>query len=373
MNSKIFGKRIKAGVLLVLLPSFAFLGTPLEANPRGGQVVLGDATIQRVNANQLLIHQSSQSAIINWDDFSIARGDLTQFRQPNRNASVLNRVTTGNVSQIHGQLKANGNVFVVNPNGIVIGQTGVVDVAGNAVFSTLDIDDEDFLDGGNNRFYGDSTTGVTNRGTISSTDGDVILLGGFVDNQGQIGALNGTVALGSGGEILVREEAGSKISIQGGSDYDGTGVSNTGSIRGTSAELKAHGNVYALAINNGGAIRASGATRANGRVRLEASGGSSNINLGNNSTIVARSGADGGSIEVSSAGGDVTVGGSVDASGAEAGGEVSIAGQNVTQEIGSTVTTSGGLDAGSVSIDAEKVTAISGTVTSEGEFPIPEK
>lgn len=368
MNSKIFGKRIKAGVLLVLLPSFAFLGTPLEANPRGGQVVLGDATIQRVNANQLLIHQRSQSAIINWDDFSIARGDLTQFRQPNRNASVLNRVTTGNVSQIHGQLKANGNVFVVNPNGIVIGQTGVVDVAGNAVFSTLDIDDEDFLDGGNNRFYGGSTTGVTNRGTISSTDGDVILLGGFVDNQGQIGALNGTVALGSGGEILVREEAGSKISIQGGSDYDGTGVSNTGSIRGASAELKAHGNVYALAINNGGAIRASGATRANGRVRLEASGGSSNINLGNNSTIVARSGPDGGSIEVSSAGGDVTVGGSVDASGAEAGGEVSIAGQNVTQEIGSTVSTSGGLDAGSVSIDAEKVTAISGTVTSEGEF-----
>lgn len=367
MKSKIFGKRIKAAVLSLLLPAFAFLGTPLEANPSGGRVVYGNAAIQNLNSNQLRIHQKSQNAIINWDDFSISKGQLTQFRQPNRNASVLNRVTSGNISQIHGQLKANGNVFVVNPNGIVIGSSGVVDVAGNAVFSTLDIDDDDFLDGGPNRFYGDSTAGVVNQGTITSTNGDVILLGGFVDNQGQIGALNGTVALASGGDILVGEGGGSQITIQGGSDYEGTGVNNAGTIRGASAELKAHGNVYALAINNGGAIRASGATRANGRVRLQASGSSSNINLGTNSSIVARAGADGGSVEVTSVGGNVTVAGVVDAVGSGSGGEVSIAGRNVTQEIGSTVDASGSMDAGSVAIDAENITQISGSVMSEGQ------
>src|SRR5690606_15586139 len=115
------------------------------------------------------------------------------------------RVVSGNISEIHGQLKGNANVYVINPNGIVVGANGVIDVGGNAVLSTLDIDDNDFLDGGSSRFYGDSTKGVTNFGTISSAGGDVVLMGGFVSNHGQIGALNGNVAIGAGGEILLQE------------------------------------------------------------------------------------------------------------------------------------------------------------------------
>ena len=366
------GKRCQKWVLSLLLPSFAFISGPVQANPRGGRVVRGAADIVNVSANHLKIHQQTQRAVINWDNFSIGAGQVTRFVQPNRNASVLNRVTTGNVSHIHGQLKGNGNVYVVNPNGIFVHSGGVIDIGGSAVLSTLDIDNDDFMGGGDDLFYGGSTAGITNVGSISSADGDVILMGGFVDNDGQIGALNGTVAIGAGGEILVKETGQSKITIRGGSgssgNADGTGISNTGSISGANAELKAHGNIYALAINNSGMVRASGATRSNGRVRLQASGSSSNINLGTNSQIIASAGSSGGDVAISSDGGDVTVGGSIDASGNVDGGSVSVVGNNVTQTAGSVIDASGGSSGGSVKIDSVELTSIDGKVDASSAY-----
>lgn len=365
-----FGKRFQKWIMSLLLPAFAMTGAPVQANPRGGVVVHGAADIAQMAGNQLKINQRSNAVIINWQDFSIGKGEMTRFVQPN-NGTALNRVVTGNISQIHGQLKANANVYVINPNGIVVGSSGVIDVGGNAVLSTLDIDDNDFLSGGPKRFSGDSSTGVTNFGTISSTGGDVVLMGGFVSNQGQIGALNGNVAIGAGGEILLQEGgAGSTISVRGSSDYTGTGIDNSGSIRAASAELKSHGNVYALAINNTGAIRATGANRSNGRVRLTASGGSSNINLGQGSTIMARAGSDGGEIEVSSAQGEVNVAGRLDAVGGNAGGNVSVAGNTVVQTSASVIDASGANTGGNISLDALDSMSVDGTMISEGTFGV---
>lgn len=347
----------------LLLPAFAFNGGPVQANPSGGVVVHGAADFANVAANQLMINQTSQNVIINWQDFSIAAGEITRFAQPTGGAA-LNRVVSGNVSQIYGTLQGNANVYVINPNGIFIGASGVIDIGGRAVISTLDIDNNDFLDGGDARFYGDSTTGVTNFGTISSSGGDVVLMGGFVDNHGQIGALNGTVAIGSGGDILLQEGAGAKISVRGASDYTGTGIDNQGTIQGASAELKAHGNVYALAINNGGAIRANGADRSNGRVRLTASGGSSNINLGNSSVLSARVGSEGGTVEVESAG-MVELGGSIDVAGTK-GGEASVVGRDVTQLQGSKIDAGGSVEGGQIKIEAAQTLRMSGAAVADG-------
>lgn len=360
MNTTFFSDRAKRLVASALLLAFAAFGAPVHANPSGGVVVQGIADIQSISANQLQIHQQSPLAIINWNDFSIGAGELTNFVQPGVNSAVLNRVVTGNVSQIAGMLQGNGNVFVVNPNGIVITSTGVIDVGGSAVISTLDIDDDDFMAGGTNRFYGDSSTGVSNFGTISSAGGDVILLGGFVENEGQIGALNGTIALGSGGDILLNQAGEAKITIQGASDYEGTGISNSGSVSGASVEMKAHGNVYALAINNTGAVRATGATRSNGRVRLMASGGSGNINLGQGSQIVAQSGASGGDIQVTSTSGDVTVAGDMTANGVVRGGSIAVTGNSVSQTSDSTLSANGVTHGGSIAIDAETTSSVNG-------------
>jgi filamentous hemagglutinin family protein len=364
MKGTLNGKRLQKWILSLLIPAFVTTGGPVQANPSGGVVVHGAADIARISGNQLRIHQQSNNVVINWQNFSIANGEMTRFVQPNR-GTALNRVTSGNISEIHGQLKGNANVYVINPNGIVVGSNGVIDVGGNAVLSTLDIDDNDFLDGGSNRFSGASNTGVTNFGTISSANGDVVLMGGFVDNQGQIGAMNGTVAIGAGGDILLEEGANTSISVRGASDYQGTGINNSGTIRGASAELKAHGNVYALAINNGGAIRANGADRSSGRVLLRASGGSSNINLGAASQIVATAGADGGQVQIDAGNGEANVAGRITATGTRNGGSVAVNGAQVVQAASSVIDVSGDQVGGSAALDAVGAIVVDGTVRAD--------
>ncbi|WP_163367843.1 filamentous hemagglutinin N-terminal domain-containing protein, partial [Enterobacter hormaechei] len=85
----------------------------------------------------LSIQQSSQTAIVNWQGFSIGQGARVDISQPNANAAILNRVTGSTPSTIAGQLNANGQVYLVNPNGIAITPTGTVQ-AGAFVGSSLD-------------------------------------------------------------------------------------------------------------------------------------------------------------------------------------------------------------------------------------------
>ncbi|MEZ0296433.1 MAG: filamentous hemagglutinin N-terminal domain-containing protein [Candidatus Methylacidiphilales bacterium] len=51
-------------------------------------------------------------------------GQTTTSVQPDSRSTVLNRGTGDNVLQIYGAIDANGKVYLVNPNGVVIGKTG---------------------------------------------------------------------------------------------------------------------------------------------------------------------------------------------------------------------------------------------------------
>src|SRR5690606_39935376 len=145
----------------------------LQANPSGAQVVHGSVQFGSGAGGNLQIRQGSANAIINWESFSIEAGELTQFRQPGSKATVLNRVTGGDPSAIHGALKANGGVFVINPNGILVGPSGTIDVH-SLVLSTLDVSDGEFLARGDLVFKGNSSSGsVTNLGRINAIGGDV--------------------------------------------------------------------------------------------------------------------------------------------------------------------------------------------------------
>ena len=111
--------RILAGILIVSLslPSAAF------ANPQGGQYRKDQVRIESA-PGRLLIHQESQRAVIDWESFSIDRGEVTRFLQPNADAAALNRVRGAAASQIDGMLRANGKVYLINPNGILVGPSG---------------------------------------------------------------------------------------------------------------------------------------------------------------------------------------------------------------------------------------------------------
>ncbi|TIX50934.1 beta strand repeat-containing protein [Alteraurantiacibacter aquimixticola] len=178
-----------------ILSSMALAATAqAQAVPSGGSVEAGSATIS-TTGNLQTITQTSERAVINWTDFSIASGSTVVFTQPAGNSATLNRVTGTAQSTIAGNLISNGAVYIVNPNGIQITSSGLVSTSSGFVASTLDITDDDFMAGAGT-FGGDGTGTVSNRGTIVvGTNGYVGLLGGQVDAGGTIAA--GTIVIGA--------------------------------------------------------------------------------------------------------------------------------------------------------------------------------
>ena len=138
-------------------------------------------------------------AIVNWNSFSIGQSNSVVFQQPGASAAILNRVTGSTPSTIAGALQANGQVYLINPNGIAITSTGLVSVGGGFVASTLDIADDDF-NAGRLTFRGNGASArVSNAGKIETGSGGFVgLLGGTVSNSGTISAPMGKVGLGSG-------------------------------------------------------------------------------------------------------------------------------------------------------------------------------
>src|SRR5262249_40862978 len=146
---------------------------------------------------------------------------------------------------------------------------GTVVTGGTFVASSRDVSDASFMAGGSLEFKGTSNGGVVNDGSITSKTGNVALIGRSVRNDGSIRAPNGMGGMGAGEDVLLSPTGEQHLLIK-----VGTGdVINTGSVSGAAAELRAAGgNVYALAGNNGGIVRATGTQQRDGHVWLTAGG-----------------------------------------------------------------------------------------------------
>lgn len=171
----------------------------------------GTATIDLSNTNHAVITQQSNKAIIDWRQFSIPSGSTVQFVQPSASSMALNRVTGTQASQIDGNLLANGQVWLLNPSGVMIGNGGSINTA-SFLASTLDINNNDFI---NARYRFDVTTNTTGRvvnaGTIKAAEnGYVVLSGKQINNEGVIEAKLGSVLLGSG-QAMTLDLVGDKL------------------------------------------------------------------------------------------------------------------------------------------------------------------
>ena len=269
-----------------------------RANPVGEKVVAGKAVFDRSAPATLTIQQSSDRAIINWQDFSIGSGELTRFVQPGVNSATLNRVLSGNPSAIYGSLQANGRIFLINPAGLLVGSGGQINTAG-FLASTLDVSSGSFMRGADLTLAGDSAASIKNQGSINA-GGNVFLIARTVDNAGQIKAGKG-VGLLAGSEVVLGEASGKLAVLYGkpadaAKQSDGTvSISNSGLIQAATADLRAAGgNVYALAINNSGVIRATTAANEGGHIVLRAEGGS----VASSGVLDASGAGKGGEVEV---------------------------------------------------------------------------
>ncbi|MCX8017570.1 MAG: filamentous hemagglutinin N-terminal domain-containing protein, partial [Rhodocyclaceae bacterium] len=178
--------------------------------PTGGQIVAGSGSIAQ-SGNTMTVTQSTDRLAANWQSFSIGQGYAVNFVQPSTSSIALNRVLGSDVSVIQGALRANGQVFLINPNGVLFSPTAQVEVGG-LVASTLDLSNEDFL-AGRLRLAGGSANAVINQGQINvSPGGTVALVAARIENTGRIDAPRGNVLMGAGNQVTL--DLGGPVRIQ---------------------------------------------------------------------------------------------------------------------------------------------------------------
>ena len=156
----------------LLLTTTALLPIVLSsavAGPEGGTVVGGAATISGQGSAHVIVNQSSQNAIVNWNTFNVGVGEARSSNSRTPSSAILNRVTGGlGPSQILGSIDANGRVFIVNRDGIVFGAGAVIKTAG-FLATTSDIRNSDFMAGTTTSTF---RAGRTPRSSIGDHHGD---------------------------------------------------------------------------------------------------------------------------------------------------------------------------------------------------------
>ncbi len=349
------GSRVPACLAIALLAAVGGPATAAElapgALPGSGTVVAGQADIT-TNGTRMDITQGSQRAIINWQGFDIGSEALVNFAQPNDSSVTLNRVSGPTVSRIEGQITANGQVFLINPNGVLFGGGARVN-ASALVASTLNIRDEDFLTG---RYAFSGTGGaVENLGTINATPGGyVAFIAPKITNAGTLSAPQGTVALGGGERVTLNFAGNRLVSLSVSAETLDTLIDNRQAIRaeGGAILLTAAGaeTVTRSVINQTGVLEASSLTESGGRIILSAG---DDINLGTDSMIAA-DGQHGGAIRVQAQSGTLLARGRVSARGeAGTGGTVELLGTQVGLVNAARVDASGGTGGGTVLVGGD--------------------
>ena len=247
---------------------------------------------QSAVGNTMTISLPGNRAILEWNDFSIGADQVVQFRfAGSSNAAVLVRVTSANSSSILGRIESSadgvagqGQILLVNPNGILLGPSSTV-FTGGWVASTLNLPDAQFLDSKASKLTFSGTTlnkvEVQAGATMRVGMRGLFLVAHQVANHGSLQAPAGNVGLAAGGTIELGQSSVSgaeRLSVTapvaGAAPSSGAGVLNAGTIQALVTELKAPGgNLYALDIQNEGAVRATTAGLQNGLLVLGSAGG----------------------------------------------------------------------------------------------------
>ena len=205
------GGRVRPAMVAAALATSLVAATGLAA-PSGGKISMGLGSIGSIGSNTI-ITQTSQNLAINWHSFNIDSSESVRFDQPNSSAIALNRILGPDASQILGKLSANGQVFILNPNGVLFGNGAEVNVGG-LVATDLGLGDKDFSAGKHKFKKGNTShsTGITNQGNLTAAQGGYIaLLSARVSNQGTITTPQGKTLLAAGSQISLNIDNGSLL------------------------------------------------------------------------------------------------------------------------------------------------------------------
>ena len=277
--------------------------TPSSSNlqPTGGHIVSGTGHISQ-SGDTTDIVQTSPDLFLSWQSFNVGSQDTVNFVQPSSSAIAVNRILGSNGSEILGHLNANGEVWLVNPNGIVFGQGAEVNVGG-LIASTLD---DVTLSGTTASFSGSGTGSIVNAGTINAANGGyVALLGNHVGNEGTITARLGTVALGAGSAATLTFSGAGLVRMQVNESTLSTLAENGGVIEADGGTVimsaGAKDALLASVVNNTGVIEARTVENHDGTIELLGGMTAGTVNVGGTLDARAPEGGNGGFIETNAA------------------------------------------------------------------------
>ncbi|HEU4460341.1 MAG TPA: MBG domain-containing protein [Methylibium sp.] len=322
-------------LVLAIAQGWVFESAVAQTLPAQGTVAAGQAGWQTDAPGRMTVQQHSQRAVIDWQAFSVGAGAQLDFRQPNAQAAVLNRVSGAAGSEIAGRITANGQFFLVNPNGIQLTPTGAIQAPG-IVLSTLDLRNDDFMAGGALHFEArGAAAAVTNHGVIAAAGGGfAALIGGRIANDGRIEVPLGRVALGAGQRATL--------------DLNGNGLLQVALPGGTADDSRALIDVAGRISADGGRIEIAAATARDAlRHAVNLPGELQARSVGGRSGDIVLAAGDGGSL---------SIGGRLDASGhgaGERGGAITATGARI-ELAGARLDASGAAGGGRVRIGGDR-------------------
>lgn len=267
------GRRKLPGLMLgAAVAASAAAAPPLDtALPLGAQVAAGQAGIA-TNGAAMTVTQNSAQAIINWQSFDIGSQATVRFDQPSASAVALNRVVGSDPSRIYGSLSSNGQVFLINQQGVLFGAGAQVNVGG-LVASSLGLSDQNFLDR-RYEFAAAGTPGaVRNDGAIRTASGGyVTLLAPSVTNTGTISAPNGSAVLAAGGQVGLDLRGDGLITVRVARSALDAVVDNAGLVQADGGQVvlsaAAADALARSSVNNAGLVQARGFANEGGTIRL---------------------------------------------------------------------------------------------------------
>ncbi len=250
------------------------------------------------SGNQLTISQTSNQAILNWSSFNVSADGKVVFQQPGSTSIALNRIFQGSPSTIFGTIDANGQVYLINPNGLIFGPTASVNASG-ILASTLNISDSAFQNGllsaaviqsEQPQLASDGRAGVVDNSgnpvlgadgkqlpvqltvqqgaalTTSGSGGRILLAGPTVTNSGSLTSQNGQVILAAGNQVFLAPSSdpalrGLLVEVdQGGKAWN--------TLTGNVSTPEGNVSLVGLIVNQDGRISATTSVAANGSVDL---------------------------------------------------------------------------------------------------------
>lgn len=274
---------LAAAIALVLLQARA--GAQVPELP---QVLMGPggrfdgAQAPVVDGTGMVINQTADKATLHWQSFNIGAGNRVEFVQPSSSSVALNRIFDALPSQIRGQLEANGQVYLINPNGIVFGEGAQVNTQ-SLVASTLGISDQVF-----------GQLGIVNAinspsGPLPAFDAQGQPMGEILVEQGALleSAANGrilvfapkitnegTISTPDGQQVLAAAQDRVYLAASQDSDLRGllVEVSTGGEVNNLGTLIAERGSItlLGLAVNQQGVARATTGVALNGGIRLQA-------------------------------------------------------------------------------------------------------